>query len=170
MKGFYAVCLISIAVQKMKISFKLNNKNVEIEVDPTITLLEVLRKTFKLTGTKSGCGQGDCGACTVIMDGQAVNSCLILAGQIQSKSILTIEGLSSKRDGLFSALQKAFVSNGAVQCGFCTPGMIISAYSLLRQNHTSSREDIKKGIAGNLCRCTGYHKIIQAIEKAAFKN
>jgi carbon-monoxide dehydrogenase small subunit len=139
-----------------------NGQDVEVEVKPAWTLLRVLREELGLTGTKKGCEQGDCGACTVIMDGQAVNACLVLALQAQSKKIETIEGLGSP-DRLHP-LQESFIQNGAVQCGFCTPGMLMSASAMLRENPRPNQEEIKRGISGNLCRCTGYTKIVKAIE------
>ena len=139
-----------------------NGQDVEVEVKPAWTLLRVLREELGLTGTKKGCEQGDCGACTVIMDGQTVNACLVLALQAQSKEIETIEGLGSP-DRLHP-LQESFIQNGAVQCGFCTPGMLMSASALLKENPKPNPEEIKRGISGNLCRCTGYTKIVKAIE------
>jgi len=151
-------------MEEMELDFTVNGKRVQITVPARMTLLELLREKLSLTGTKEGCGRGDCGACTVILDGDAVNSCLVLAGSLQGKKVLTIEGLS---DGELAPIQKAFLEEGAVQCGFCTPGMIMSAKALLDKNSTPSREEIKRGIAGNLCRCTGYQKIINAVARAA---
>lgn len=145
-----------------KISFTINGEPITLEVDPKMTLLRIIRDKLRLTGTKEGCGRGDCGACTVLVNGYAVNSCLILAPQVNGKDILTIEGLA--KDGKLDPLQEAFIKYGAVQCGFCTPGMIMSAKGLLLHNPKPTREEIKKAIAGNLCRCTGYLKIIEAIE------
>jgi len=139
-----------------------NGKAVEVLVDPTWTLLRVLREELRLTGTKKGCGQGDCGACTVILNGRAVNSCLVLALQAEGKEIETIEGLGTPER--LHPLQASFIKNGAVQCGFCTPGMLMSTVALLRKNPHPSESEIKKGISGNLCRCTGYVKIIKAIQ------
>ena len=144
---------------------KVNGKPVEIAVKPSWTLLHVLREELGLTGTKKGCERGDCGACTIIMNGTAVNACLVLALQAESKEIETIEGLGTS-DHLHP-LQKSFIHRGAVQCGFCTPGMLMSAEALLRGNREPSHEEIKVGISGNLCRCTGYVKIIEAIELAS---
>ena len=141
---------------------KVNGEEVEVAVKPTWTLLRVLREELGLTGTKKGCEQGDCGACTVIMEGQAVNACLVLALQAQSRSIETIEGLGSP-DRLHP-LQESFIKHGAVQCGFCTPGMLMSATAMLKENPGASPEEIKRGISGNLCRCTGYTKIVEAIQ------
>jgi len=148
-----------------KIRFILNNSPVTADTEPNERLLDLLRNTFHLTGTKEGCGQGECGACTVIMDGQAVDSCLVMAGQLEGSSILTIEGL--EKDGILDVVQKAFIETGAIQCGYCTPGMIMSVKALLMRVPNPSAEEIKEAIEGNLCRCTGYHKIIEAAEKAA---
>jgi carbon-monoxide dehydrogenase small subunit len=142
-----------------------NGKPVEVPVEPTWTLLRVLREELRLTGTKKGCGQGDCGACTVLLDGQAVNACLVLALQANSKSVETIEGLGTPEK--LHPLQKNFIQHGAVQCGFCTPGMLMSASALLREKSNPTIDEIKRGISGNLCRCTGYSKIIKAIREAA---
>jgi len=156
--------LINFEGQKISIKLKVNGDLVQLTVTPTRTLLEILREELHLTGTKEGCGRGDCGACTVLMNGEAVNSCLILAPQVEGKEIITIEGL--EKNGKLDPLQRAFISEGAIQCGFCTPGMIMSAKALLLKNTSPSREEIKRAISGNLCRCTGYVKIIRAIEKA----
>jgi len=130
-------------------------------------LLDILREELNLTGTKEGCGIGECGACTVIMDGAAVNSCLILAEQCQGSRVETVENL--EKDKILSQLQEAFLENGAVQCGFCTPGMLMSAKALLAQNPHPSLEEIKTALEGNLCRCTGYVPIIESVQKAAEK-
>ena len=151
---------------RKEMQFTLNGEEVRVEVDPTWTLLYVLRDVLELTGTKFGCGYGECGACTVIMDGQAVNSCLLPAVEAEGKNVTTIEGLADA-DGRLHPLQKAFIEHGAVQCGFCTPGMIMSAKALLDETQNPTDDDIKEGIAGNLCRCTGYVKIIDAIKAAA---
>jgi carbon-monoxide dehydrogenase small subunit len=148
-----------------KISFILNGLPMEVTVDPQARLVDVLREELDLTGTKEGCGQGECGACTVLLDGQAVNSCLVLVGQIKGRNVLTIEGLA--KDGELDPLQEAFIAEGAVQCGYCTPGMLLSAKALLIQNPLPSEQEIKEAIAGNLCRCTGYVKIVKAIKTAA---
>ncbi|MBE0478122.1 (2Fe-2S)-binding protein [Candidatus Aerophobetes bacterium] len=147
---------------KMSISLKVNDEEYQLEVEPQELLLDVIRHRLNLTGTKRGCDTGDCGACTVIMDGRAVNSCLILAVEADKKEIITIEGLS--KTGQLHPLQKSFVEHGAIQCGFCSPGMIMSAKALLDENPHPSDEEIRKAIAGNLCRCTGYAKIIEAIK------
>jgi carbon-monoxide dehydrogenase small subunit len=142
-----------------------NGKSYKISIPPWRTLLEVIREDLGLTGTKEGCSLGECGACTVIMEGRAVNSCLVLATEADGKQITTIEGLA---DGdRLHPLQQAFVDHGGLQCGFCTPGMIMSAKALLDGNPTPSEEEIRRGIAGNLCRCTGYTKIIESIKAAA---
>ena len=146
---------------------KVNGRPVEVAVKPTWTLLRVLREELRLTGTKKGCEQGDCGACVVIMNGKTVNSCLVLALQAESKEIETIEGLGTE-DNLHP-LQKSFIEHGAVQCGFCTPGMLMSSKVLLQENPKPAQEEIKVAISGNLCRCTGYTKIIKAIESASLK-
>ena len=151
---------------RKEMQFTLNGEEVRVEVDPTWTLLYVLRDVLELTGTKFGCGYGECGACTVIMDGQAVNSCLLPAIEAEGKNVTTIEGLADA-DGRLHPLQKAFIEHGAVQCGFCTPGMIMSAKALLDETQNPTDDEIKEGIAGNLCRCTGYVKIIDAIKAAA---
>jgi carbon-monoxide dehydrogenase small subunit len=139
----------------------------ELSIQPWETLLEVIRDDLGLTGTKEGCGLGECGACTVIMDSKAVNSCLVLAAEAEGKRITTIEGLAA--DDKLHPIQEAFIEHGGLQCGFCTPGMIVSAKALLDANPNPSEEEIRKGIAGNFCRCTGYSKIIESI-KAAAKN
>jgi carbon-monoxide dehydrogenase small subunit len=141
--------------------FRINGKIYKTEANPSIRLIDLLRNVFGLTGTKEGCGEGECGACTVIVNGKAVNSCLVLAGQVQDAEIITIEGLST--NGEPGRLQQAFIDSGAVQCGFCTPGMILSAKALLDNNPYPSDEEIKVALSGNLCRCTGYAKIITAV-------
>ena len=141
---------------------KVNGAPVQVLVDPTWTLLRVIREELRLTGTKRGCGQGDCGVCTVIMNGRAVNACLVLALQAEGKEIETIEGLGTPEK--LHPLQASFIKNGAVQCGFCTPGVLMSAVALLRKNPHPSEGEIKRGISGNLCRCTGYVKMIKAIQ------
>jgi aerobic-type carbon monoxide dehydrogenase small subunit (CoxS/CutS family) len=151
---------------KKELTFTLNGEVVKADVDPQWTLLYLLREVLELTGTKEGCGYGECGACTVIIDGQAVNSCLYPVMEAEGKTITTIEGLAS-RDGQLHPLQTAFINEGAVQCGFCTPGMIMSAKALLDTNDKPTEEEIKDAVAGNLCRCTGYVKIIDAIKTVA---
>ncbi len=151
---------------KKEITFKINGEACSVEVDPAWTLLYLLREVFELTGAKEGCGYGECGACTVIVDGQAVNSCLYPILEIEGRAVTTIEGLR-KPDGELHPLQQAFVNKGAVQCGFCTSGMIMSAKALIDENEKPTEEDIKEGIAGNLCRCTGYVQIVDAIKTVA---
>lgn len=149
-----------------RLQLKVNGQEYQVEAPADITLLELLRENLGLTGTKEGCGKGECGACTVILDGQAVNSCLVPAAKAEGSEVLTIEGLASP-GGQLHPLQEAFISEGAVQCGFCTPGMLMSAKALLDQNPCPTREEIKVALSGNLCRCTGYAKIITTVEKAA---
>jgi len=151
---------------KKRIALKINNQDYELLVADNETLAQVLRGTqVNLTGTKQGCEIGDCGACTVLMDGKPVNSCLVLAVQASGHEITTIEGLA--RNGKLHPIQEAFIEAGAVQCGFCTPGMILKAKALLDTNTKPTRQEIRKAFVGNLCRCTGYFKIINAVEKAS---
>ncbi len=147
------------------IELKVNGETHFVAVETKKTLLEVLREDLGLTGTKQGCNQGHCSACTVLINGKAVNSCLILAIRIKGKEITTIEGLSD--NGQLHPLQEAFVNQGAIQCGFCTPGMILTAKALLDVNPDPSEPEIRKAISGNLCRCTGYVKVVEAIKAAA---
>jgi carbon-monoxide dehydrogenase small subunit len=149
-------------IKKVLLRMTVNGKPVEVRVNPTWTLLRVLREELRLTGTKKGCEQGDCGACTVQMEGKAVNACLVLALQAEGKAIETVEGLGTPEH--LHPLQHSFIRQGAVQCGFCTPGMLMSAKALLDTNPRPTREEIKLGLSGNLCRCTGYVKIIKAIQ------
>jgi aerobic carbon-monoxide dehydrogenase small subunit len=151
---------------RKEIRFVLNGEEVQWEVEPQWTLLHFLREVYGLTGTKEGCGYGECGACTVIIEGQAVNSCLYPIFEAEGKKITTIEGLLSA-EGELHPLQKAFVDEGAVQCGFCTPGMIMSAKALLDENKSPTEDEVKESIEGNLCRCTGYVKILDAIKSTA---
>jgi carbon-monoxide dehydrogenase small subunit len=151
----------------VKIDFKVNGRDYSLEVREDMRLLDFLREELKLTGTKEGCGEGECGACTVIIDGKAVNSCLVLVPEIDGREVITVEGL--ERDGRLHPLQESFIEKGAVQCGFCTPGMLMSAKALLDGNADPSDEEIMEAIEGNLCRCTGYYKIVQAIRDAAGK-
>lgn len=148
-----------------KYSFIVNGKNVTVEASDTTTLLEILREHLGLTGTKEGCGKGECGACTVLLNGKAVNSCIIFVPQVEGQEVITIEGLNE--DSQSKYIQEAFIDEGAVQCGFCTPGMVVSSKALLMKNTNPSKEDIREGLSGNLCRCTGYTKIINAVEEAA---
>jgi len=149
----------------IKIEFTVNGREVEVETSPTRTLLDILREDLGLTGTKEGCGKGECGACTVIMDGKPVTSCLVIASQLDGRDVLTVEGLASDRIG--RALQDAFVETGAVQCGYCIPGFLMSARALLSENPKPTLEEIKEGLSGNLCRCTGYQKIFDGVKLAA---
>jgi carbon-monoxide dehydrogenase small subunit len=153
-------------MKTIKVTFTLNGKERTVTSSPNRTLLEVLREDLGLTGAKDSCGgEGECGACTVLMDGQPVNSCLTFIGQAQGHRIETIEGLAE--NGLLHPLQKAFIDAGAVQCGYCTPGMILSTKALLERKTNPSDEEIRQGLSGNLCRCTGYVKIIEAVRLAA---
>jgi aerobic carbon-monoxide dehydrogenase small subunit len=152
-------------VEKFKIRLKVNGTWRETETPPDRILLDLLREELGLTGTKKGCGEGECGACTVIMNGRAVLSCLIPALKADGAEIMTIEGLAE--EGRLHALQQAFLAEGAVQCGYCTPGMLLAAKALLDENPEPSVEDVKRAISGNLCRCTGYTKIIRAVRAAA---
>lgn len=145
----------------MKIEFTLNGKDYSMEVEEDSRLLDFLRDELGLTGTKEGCGEGECGACTVIIDGRAVNSCLVLTPEIDGCRVLTVEGL--EENGELHPLQTSFIENGAVQCGFCTPGMLMSAKALLDETSNPTEADIKEAIEGNLCRCTGYYNILKAI-------
>ena len=149
---------------KSNISFTLNGKKVTIICNPGTRLLDLLRDALEFTGTKEGCAIGECGACTVIFNGKAANSCLILAGQINNAEIITVEGLAA--NGGLSKLQKMFLEKGAVQCGFCTPGALISAYALLLENENPTEEEIKTALSGNLCRCTGYKQMIDAVKSS----
>lgn len=151
----------------MELNFTLNGKNVSIDTEGDKRLLDLLREDFHLTSVKEGCSEGECGACTVIMDNKAVTSCLVLAAQVDGSEIITTEGLA--KNGELDIIQKAFKNNDAVQCGFCTPGMIMSAKALLLKDKEPEKEDIEEAIAGNLCRCTGYVNIINAIAEAADK-
>ncbi|MHB8072711.1 (2Fe-2S)-binding protein [Desulfosporosinus fructosivorans] len=148
----------------MEITFILNGKEICMDIDPNMTLLNYLREELFLTGTKEGCGIGECGACTVIVDGIAVNSCLVFVAQVNGAEIITIEHL--EHDGQLDRLQQSFIDNHAVQCGFCTPGMLMSSKALLLKNPNPSQEEIKIALSGNLCRCTGYQNIIAAVEGA----
>ena len=150
---------------KQLIKLKVNGEDYEVAAEPWRTLLEVVRETIGFTGTKKGCDEGACGACTVLLDGKAVNSCLVLAIEAQGKDITTIEGLA-EGDKLHP-IQSAFVKNGGLQCGFCTPGMILNAKAFLDKNPAPTEEEIKFAIGGNLCRCTGYVKIVKSIQAAA---
>jgi len=161
----------------MLLEFELNGKQTRIEAEPTLRALDLLRDVLGLTGTKEGCGRGECGACTILVDGKPVNSCLLYAAKLQGRRVTTIEGLrapDTASDGGspgdcpdLHPLQEAFLCEGAVQCGFCTPGMILSAKSLLDRNPDPQEREIEEALSGNLCRCTGYRKIVKAVQRAA---
>ncbi|RLG88336.1 MAG: (2Fe-2S)-binding protein [Thermoprotei archaeon] len=151
----------------MIVSFKLNGELVEVDVPPNMTLLDVLRRKLGILSVKRGCERGECGACTVLINGDPVCSCLVLAPQAEGKEIITLEYLS--KNGEIHPIQEAFIEAGAIQCGFCTPGFILTAYALLKRNPNPTIDEIKKALEGNLCRCTGYIKIIEAIQLAAKK-
>jgi len=142
--------------------FVLNGNTVSLDVSGSRRLLDVLREDLRLTGTKEGCGEGECGACSVLIDGEVVNSCLVAVGQVDGCNVVTVEGLAAP-DGKLSPLQQAFIDRGAAQCGICTPGMLLAAHALLEQNARPSEDEVRVGLAGNLCRCTGYTKIIDAV-------
>jgi carbon-monoxide dehydrogenase small subunit len=147
---------------KVPIQLKVNGMAHKTEVEPRRTLLELIREDLELTGTKEGCGLGECGTCTVLLDGKPIKSCITLAVQVNGREVTTIEGLE-KADGTLHPLQQAFIDHGAIQCGFCTPGMILSAKALLDENPKPTELEVRQAIAGNLCRCTGYQKIVEAI-------
>lgn len=149
----------------MKLTFWVNEKPYELNTEPDRRLVDLLREELGLTGTKEGCGEGECGACTVILDGEAVHACLVLAVQLEGAHVTTIEGL--EENGELSALQKIFVEESAIQCGFCTPGMILSAKALLMRKPHPTEEEIRRALAGNLCRCSGYQQILRAVRRAA---
>jgi aerobic carbon-monoxide dehydrogenase small subunit len=153
-------------MKTVSVSFTLNEESVTADVPPTWTLLKTLREYFELTGVKEGCGEGECGACTVIVDGDAVNSCLYPIAEIEGKRVETVEGIAST-DGTLHPLQQAFIENNGVQCGYCTSGMLMSAKALLDRNPTPTEEDIRLAISGNLCRCTGYVQIVESVQQAA---
>jgi carbon-monoxide dehydrogenase small subunit len=149
------------------LSFILNNKPVIVIIEPQTMLLDLLRDVLGLTGTKRGCGEGECGACTVVVNGAAVNSCLYPAWKVENCRVLTVEGLGTEENP--HPLQEAFLETGAVQCGFCTPGMLMSSCALFQKTKNPDEQEIKTALAGNLCRCTGYVKILEAVKKAAVK-
>jgi len=149
----------------MEVSFELNGEPVTVAVEPYVSLLDMLRDEMDVKSVKKGCEQGECGACTLLLDGSPVTSCLVLAPQVEGRYVTTVEGL--EKNPLMIDLREAFIENGAVQCGFCTSGMLISAYALLRDSPHPSMDEVKRGIEGNICRCTGYTKIIEAILDAA---
>ena len=152
-------------VKTMKVNFELNGKKVTADVTPYTTLTDMLREDLGIQSVKKGCEHGECGACTVLVNGLPMTSCIMLAPQVEGKYVTTLEGLEYK--ALMIDLRQAFIENGAIQCGFCTPGMLISSYALLRDNKHPSPEDVKLGIEGNICRCTGFTKIIEAVLDAA---
>ena len=154
-------------ISKTAIELKVNGESHTLEVFPMARLLDVLREELRLTGTKEGCGEGECGACSVILDGQIVNSCLVPIAQVNGATITTIEGVA-KGDQLH-AVQQAFIDHGGAQCGICTPGMILAAVDLLERNPAPTEADIRNGLAGNLCRCTGYMKIFESVVRACQK-
>jgi carbon-monoxide dehydrogenase small subunit len=149
----------------VKLSLTVNGQVRELDVAPDRRAVDLLREDLGLTGVKEGCGSGECGACTILVDGEAQLACLLLAAQLERRTLTTIEGLA--REGELHPVQQAFVDHGAVQCGYCSPGMILAAVDLLRRNPAPSREEIRVGLSGNLCRCTGYHMIVDAMEAAA---
>lgn len=151
-----------------EITFILNHKKTTISVEHNRRLLDVLREELHLTGTKEGCAIGECGACTVLLNNEAVNACLLFIGQVENQEVLTIEGLANREK--LHPIQQKFLEHGAVQCGFCTPGMVLSAYALLHKNPTPTENEIKEAITGNLCRCTGYTHIIEAIRDVSRSN
>ena len=146
------------------IEFQVNGESRRLEVFPMARLLDVLREQLQLTGTKEGCGEGECGACTVVIDGRIVNSCLVPVAQVAGSDITTIEGIAE--NGNLHAVQQAFIDHGGAQCGICTPGMILAAVDLLKRNPEPTENDIRNGLAGNLCRCTGYMKIFESVVRA----
>lgn len=148
-----------------RINILVNGENEQVDVPSNMTLLTMLREKLALTGTKNGCAAGECGACTVMMDGEPVNSCMVLAVECEGSSITTVEGLA--KEGKLTSLQNLMIEKGGVQCGFCTPGMLISAHALLERNPNPTEDEIREAIAGNLCRCTGYAPIVDAIKEAS---
>ncbi len=153
-------------MKKLSISLVVNGEEYDLYVPPNRTLLEALREDLELTGTRESCGEGVCGSCTVLCNGLPIRSCLTLAAEVQGEEITTVEGLR-KADGQLDPLQQSFIDYGAVQCGFCTPGMVMSARAFLNQNRNPSETDVRKAISGNICRCTGYTKIVDAILNVA---
>jgi carbon-monoxide dehydrogenase small subunit len=150
---------------KRLVTLSVNGQSYDVAIEPCQSLLQVLREVLHLTGTKEGCGEGECGACTVLLDGEPVDSCLIFGLEVEGCQIITIEGLSS--NGTLHPVQQAFIEHGGAQCGFCTPGMILAAKALLEQTPNPSDDDIRWGLSGNLCRCTGYVNIVEAVKAAA---
>ncbi|HZN07139.1 MAG TPA: (2Fe-2S)-binding protein [Pyrinomonadaceae bacterium] len=152
---------------KSEVAFKVNGQSHRLDVFPMARLLDVLREELRLTGTKEGCGEGECGACTVIVDGRIVNSCLVPVAQVDGSEITTIEGVANEDQ--LHAVQQAFIEHGGAQCGICTPGMVLAAVDLLGRNPQPAEADIRTALAGNLCRCTGYMKIFESVAKAVTK-
>ncbi len=152
----------------MKIQFVLNSKKVQVETDPLKRLLDVLRDDFNLKGVKEGCGEGECGACSILIGGKLVNACIVPVGTVVGEKILTIEGYRESKK--YKVLERSFAEAGSVQCGFCTPGFIMAAEALLSENAQPSREEIERAISGNLCRCTGYHMIVEGIRLASLRS
>jgi carbon-monoxide dehydrogenase small subunit len=152
----------------MRIEFTVNGRKRQFDVEPNTLLLNLLREDLSLTGTKYGCGIGECGSCTVLVDGEPVPSCLTLAVEVDGREVVTIEGIA--KGGNLSAVQEAFLEEGAIQCGYCTPGFVIASEALLRENPHPSEEEIREYLKGNLCRCTGYVNIVKAVKKAAEKS
>ena len=152
-------------MKQIELQFRINGEKQRLTVPVNTTLLQVIRDQLGLMGTKEGCGEGECGACTVLMDGKPVTSCLVLAKEADGREILTVEGLI--KDEKLSRLQQSFIDEGAIQCGYCTPGMLMSAQGLLNENPAPTEEEIRQGIEGNICRCTGYTRIVNAIQKAS---
>ncbi len=148
-----------------KLNLSVNGDPVSLAIEPHLTLLELLRDTLGLTGTKEGCGAGNCGACTVLLDGEPVNACLLLAVEAEGSQVITVEGLTNNGD--LHPVQEALVAHGGLQCGFCTPGMVLSSVALLKHNPRPTEAEIRDALAGNLCRCTGYDKIVRAVQAAA---
>ena len=161
--------VIEVVATKKTVKLMINGKEYSLEVGTNETLVEVLRERLRLTGTKIGCNRGECGACTVLIDGEAILSCLTLAIECEGKEILTVEGLEDPKTGELDPIQEAFVENFGIQCGFCTPGMVMSAKALLSRNPNPSEAEVKEGIQGNLCRCTGYTQIVESILAASEK-
>jgi carbon-monoxide dehydrogenase small subunit len=149
----------------MVVTFRVNGTLQSVEVAPLVRLIDVLRDNLHLTGTKEGCGEGECGSCTVLLDSEPVNACLVPIGQCEGKRVTTVEGLADSKST--SSLAQAFIKRGSVQCGICTPGMLVSAQALLDRNDNPNEEQIRQAMAGNICRCTGYEKIVEAIKDAA---
>ena len=152
---------------KYNLCFTINGEEKSLDIDPGISALELLRDVMGLKGTKEGCGIGECGACTIVVDGQAVNACLLFAAQLDDRTVMTVEGLSGEAE--LHPIQQSFAARHAVQCGFCTPGLLMSTHALLEEMPNPNRADIVKAVAGNLCRCTGYQSIVAGIEEAAGK-